>query len=243
MRTSYGPDLVGNCLACPVRKEQFFCDLSVHALQCLNEIKATAAYARGSMLFMEGQQPRGVFVLCAGRAKLSASSFAGKTIIMKISEPGDALGLNAVIANRPYEVTAEMMVPGQANFIPRDSLLQFRKVHREVNSRIVEQLSRDYFAASEEIRLLGLTRSPSAKFAKLLLSWWNKTAPDSHAAEIHLTLHHQEIAEILDTTRETVSRLFAKFEKERLLQLKGKLLVIRNKRALEKIAPKWESRG
>ena len=57
-------------------------------------------------------------VLCAGRAKLSASSFAGKTIIMKISEPGDALGLNAVIANRPYEVTAEMMVldDAQVNF-------------------------------------------------------------------------------------------------------------------------------
>ena len=134
-----------------------------------------------------------------------------------------------------------MMLPGQANFIPRDSLLQFRKDHGEVTSRIVEQLSRDYYAASDEIRLLGLTRSPSKKFAKLLRSWCTKTAPDSHAAEVRLTLHHEEIAEILDTTRETVSRLFAKFEKERLLQLKGKTLVIRNRRALEKIAPKWES--
>jgi CRP/FNR family transcriptional regulator, cyclic AMP receptor protein len=241
MRTSYGLDLVGNCLACSLGKKQFFCDLSVHSLQRLNEIKATAAYPRGSMLFMEGQQPRGVFVLCAGRAKLFASSFAGKTIIIKISEPGDVLGLNAVVANRPYEVTAEMMLPGQANFIPRDSLLQFRRDHGEVASRIVEQLSRDYYDASEEIRLLGLTRSPSEKFAKLLLSWWNKTAPDSHVAEVHLTLHHVEIAEILDTTRETVSRLFAKFEKERLLELKGKTVIIRNRRALEKISPKWES--
>ena len=241
MRTSYGLDLVGNCLACPLRKEQFFCNLSVHALQRLNEIKATAAYPRRSMLFMEGQQARGVFLLCSGQAKLSVSSFAGKIIITKISEPGDVLGLNAIIANRPYEVTAEMMLPGQANFIPRDSLLQFRKDHGEVTSRIVEQLSRDYYAASEEIRLLGLTRSPSKKFAKLLLSWCTKTAPDSHAAEVRLTLHHEEIAEIIDTTRETVSRLFAKFERNRLLQLKGKTLVIRNRRALEEIAPKWES--
>ena len=70
-----------------------------------------------------------------------------------------------------------------------------------------------------------------------------QTAPGSHLAEIHLTLNHEEIAEILDTTRETVSRLFGKFERERLLQLKGKALVIRNRRALEKIAPKWESCG
>lgn len=194
------------------------------------------------MLFMEGQQARGVFLLCSGQAKLSASSFAGKAIITRISEAGNVLGLNAVIANRPYEVTAEMMVRGQANFIPRDSLLQFQKDSQEVGLRVVEELSRDYYAAYEEIRLLGLTRSPSEKFAKLLLSWWNTTEPDSQAAKVNLTMHHEEIAEILDTTRETVSRLFAKFEKKRLLQFKGrKTLFIRNRLALEKIAPKWES--
>jgi CRP-like cAMP-binding protein len=47
------------------------------------------------MLFIEGQQPRGVFVLCAGKAELSTSSSDGKTIITKISEAGDVLGLNA----------------------------------------------------------------------------------------------------------------------------------------------------
>ncbi len=240
MRT-FGVHLVGNCVECPVRKEQFFCNFSVHALERLNEIKATAPYPKFSMIFMEGQQSRGVFVLCAGQAQLSASSFAGKIIITKISEPGNVLRLNAVIANRPYEVTAEMMVSGQANFIPRDSLLQFRKDHEEVALRMVEELSRDYYTAYEEIRLLGLTRSPSEKFAKLLLSWWNKTAPYSRVAEVKRTLHHEEIAEILDTTRETVSRLFAKFEEKRLLQLKGKILVIRNRIALEKIAPRWDS--
>ena len=242
MRTSYGLGLVGNCLACPLKKEHFFCNLCVHALQRLNEIKAPAAYPGGSMLFMEGQQARGVFLLCSGRAKLTASSFAGKAIITRISEAGNVLGLNAVVANRPYEGTAVMMVCGQANFISRDSLLQFRKDYEEVGSRIVEELSRDYYAAYEEIRLLGLTRSPSEKFAKLLLSWWNETAPDSHVATIKLRLHHEDIAEILDTTRETVSRLFAKFEKKRLLQFTGrKTLLIRNRLALEKIAPRWES--
>ena len=58
-------------------------------------------------------------MLCAGKAKLFTSSSDGKTIITKVSEAGDVLGLNATISNRPYEVTAEMMEPGQANFIPR----------------------------------------------------------------------------------------------------------------------------
>ena len=129
MRAPYGLNILDNCLTCPVREEHLFCNLSIHAGQRLNEIKSTAVYPKGAMLFIEGQQPRGVFVLCAGKAKLSTSSREGKTIITKLSEAGDVLGLNSVISNRPYEVTAEMMEPGQANFIPRESLLQFLKEH------------------------------------------------------------------------------------------------------------------
>ena len=61
---------------------------------------------------------------CVGKVKLSTSSKEGKTIITKVSDPGDVLGLNATVSNRPYEVTAEMVEPGQANFIPRASFLQ-----------------------------------------------------------------------------------------------------------------------
>jgi CRP/FNR family transcriptional regulator len=118
-------NIIDNCLICPVREEHSFCNLPLAAVQKLTEIKSTAVYPKSTRLFIEGQQPRGVFVLCAGKAKLSTSSTEGKTIITKISEAGDVLGLNATISNRPYEVTAEMMEPGQANFIARDALLQF----------------------------------------------------------------------------------------------------------------------
>ncbi len=235
MRAPYGLNILDNCLTCPVRGEHLFCNLSVQAGQRLNEIKSTAVYPKGTMLFIEGQQPRGVFVLCVGKAKLSTSSREGKTIITKISDSGDVLGLNAVVSNRPYEVTAEMMEPGQANFIPRDSLLQFLKDYPEVALRVAQQLSRNYFTAYEEIRTLGLAASPSEKFAKLLLSWSTKTSQSDGSAQIKLTLTHEEIAEIIGTTRETVSRLFSDFKRKQLLQLKGATLVIRSRLDLEKI--------
>jgi CRP/FNR family transcriptional regulator, cyclic AMP receptor protein len=235
MRAPYGLNILDNCLTCPVREESLFCNLSVHAGQRLNEIKSTAVYPKGAMLFIEGQQPRGVFVLCAGKAKLSTSSREGKTIITKIAESGDVLGLNAVISNRPYEVTADMMEPGQANFIARDSLLQFLREYGEVALRVAEQLSRNYYSAYEEIRTLGLTTSPSEKFAKLLLSWSTKGTPSNGSSQVKLTLTHEEIAEIIGTTRETVSRLFSEFKRKQLLQLKGSTLTIRSRAALEKI--------
>src|SRR5271157_2064111 len=216
MRAPYGLNILDNCLTCPMREEHLFCNLPVAAVQRLNEIKSTAVYPKSAMLFIEGQQPRGVFVLCAGKAKLSTSSAEGKTIITKISEPGDVLGINATISNRPYEVTAEMIEPGQANFIARDALLHFLREYGEVAVRVAEQLSRNYYTAYEEIRTLGLTNSPSEKFAKLLLSWSTKTPQNDGSTQVKLTLTHEEIAEIIGTTRETVSRLFSEFKKKQL---------------------------
>ncbi len=235
MRGPYGLTIIDNCLACPVREERLFCNLSLAAVQQLNEIKSTALYPKGTKLFIEGQQPRGVFVLCGGKAKLSTSGSDGKTIITKLSDAGDVLGLNATVSNRPYEVTAEMTEPGQANFIDRDALLQFFRHHGEVALRVAEQLSLNYYAAHEEIRTLGLARSPSAKFAKLLLSWSGKEDGANGPARVTMTLTHEEIAEMIGTTRETVSRLFSDFRKKDLLQTKGSSLIIRNKSALQKI--------
>lgn len=235
MRAPYGLNIIDNCQSCPLRGEHLFCNLPAQAGQRLSEIKSTAVYPKGAMLFIEGQMARGVFVLCSGKVKLSTTSREGKTIITKISDSGDVLGLNAVVSNRPYEVTAEMMEPGQANFIPKDSLQLMLKDFPEAAMRIAQQLSRNYYTAYEEIRTLGLAASPSEKFAKLLLSWSTKTTQPDGSSQVRLTLTHEEIAEIIGTTRETVSRLFSEFKKKQLMQAKGATLVIRSRIALEKI--------
>lgn len=235
MRTPYGLNILDNCVTCPQREGHLFCNLPLSSGQRLQEIKSTAVYPRGAMLFIEGQQPRGVFVLCVGKAKLSTSSREGKTIITKISEHGDILGLNAVVSNRPYEVTAEMMEPGQANFIARDPFMQFMK-DAEVAGRVAQQLSRNYCTAYEEIRTLGLTASPSEKFARLLLSWSTQSSQDDCSAQVKLNLTHEEIAEAIGTTRETVSRLFSEFRRKQLVQRKGTALFIPCRPTLEKIA-------
>jgi CRP/FNR family transcriptional regulator len=162
------------------------------------------------------------------------SSSEGKTIITKISDAGDVLGLNATISDRAYEVSAEMIEAGQANFIAREALLQFLREYGEVALRVAEQLSRNYYTAYQGIRTLGLSSSPSERLAKLLLEWSN-TAANGDSLQVKVTLTHEEIGEMIGTTRETVTRLFSEFKRRQLLQLTGANLVIRNKAALEKM--------
>jgi CRP/FNR family transcriptional regulator len=226
MIAPYGLKIIDNCVLCPVKKMRPFCTLPLPAAQRINGVKSTAVYSKGTMLFLEGQQARGVFVLCMGKAKLSTSSREGKTIITKVAEAGDVLGLNATISNAPYEVTAEMIEPGQANFIPREPLIMMMAEFPEVSQRIAEQLNRNYFAAHEEIRTLGLATSLSERLAKILLQWSIGATQKNGTSRIELNLTQEEIAEIIGTTRETVTRLFASFKKQHLVQVQGASLVI-----------------
>jgi CRP/FNR family transcriptional regulator len=127
-----------------------------------------------------------------------------------------------------------MFEPGQLNFISRGSLLEFLKEHGEVTLRVAEQLSRNYYNSHESIRLLGLAASPAERLAKLLLSWSKPSNHDS-PPQIQLTLTHEELGEMIGTTRETVSRLLSDFKKKQLVQPKGATLLIKNKPALEKL--------
>ena len=237
VRSPYGLDIIESCLTCKLREDYLFCNLSPASTKALESIKSTAAYPKGALLFVEGQSPRGVFVLCHGRAKLSTSSADGKTIILKIAEPGEILGLSATVSGKSYEVTAELMEPSQANFITRQDFLNFLRDHGDASLRVAEQLSQNYHSAYEEIRSLGLSHSASEKLAKLLLEWAKDgNGKDKGEVRLTVTLTHEEIAQLIGTSRETVTRALADLKKKQLVQVKGSTVVIRNKAALEKLA-------
>jgi len=235
--TPYGLDIIESCLACKMRAEHIFCDLQPAALQSFESIKYATAYPKGAILFVEGQAPRGIFVLCKGRVKLSICSTDGKTLILKIAEPGEVLGLSASVSGKPYELTAETVDPCQINFVKRDDFLRFLKENADACLRVAEQLSDKYNSACREIRALGLSHSAAEKLAKLLLEWSTRNG-ETHKAEprLKLALTHEEIAQMIGTSRETVTRLFADLKRRQIVQSKGSTLLIRNKAALKAMA-------
>ena len=235
MKSPYGLDIIDSCVTCPVHEDRLFCNLSPAALEQLNSIKSTATYPKSAILFTEGQEPRGVFVLCGGKAKLTASSRDGKIIMLKLASNGEVLGLNAVVSNLPYEVTAELAEPAQVNFIPREAFLKFLRDNGEVSLRVAEQLSLNYHAAFQEIRTLGLSSSAAEKLAKLLLAWSDEANAQSKPGHMTVTLTHEEIAAMISTSRETVSRLFSSFKKKKLLEVKGSTVILKNRLALERL--------
>lgn len=237
MLSPYGLDIIESCLTCKTRTERLFCDLPGPALQAFETIKYATAYPKGAVLFVETQAPRGIFVLCKGRVKLSICATDGKTLIVKIVEPGEVLGLSATVAGKPYELTAETLDPCQVNFVKRDDFLRFLKEHSEACFKVAEQLSEKYNTACHELRSLGLSHSAGQRLAKLLLEWSSKNGEAAkQEPRLTLAITHEEIAQMIGTSRETVTRIFTDFKKRQIVQVKGSMLVIRNKEALKLIA-------
>jgi CRP/FNR family transcriptional regulator, cyclic AMP receptor protein len=235
MRGPYGFDLTENCQSCKLRANGFFCQLSPAAMTDFNKVKSPATYPAGAVLFLEKQDPRGVFVLCAGQVKLSISSSGGKTLILRIAKPGEILGLMATMSGIPYEVTAETLHPCQVAYVRRDDFLQFVGKYPEVYEGVVRQLSTLYSGACEQLRTVGLSASAPEKLARILLEWSADPKDTKQSTQIKLPLTHEEIAEFIGTTRETVTRTLGEFKNRQLVSLQGSTLMISNRPALETI--------
>jgi CRP/FNR family cyclic AMP-dependent transcriptional regulator len=235
MKTPYGLEVIESCLSCPMVKERLFCNLPQRALEGLDAISSSSTYPKGAFLFVEGQTPRGVFVICNGRVKLSASSADGKALILRIAETGELIGVPGTIAGQPYEVTAEALEPIQANFIPREEFLHFLREHGEAALKVAEILCHIYHATYQEIKYLGLSGSAAGKLARFLLDRAGSDGQKNEAVRLTLTLTHEEIAEMIGVSRETVTRLFTSFKKKNLLQVNGSRLTIKDKLGLEKL--------
>ena len=233
MRGPYGFEMSENCRNCGLKKSGFFCDLTPAAAKDFDSIKSTSAYPDGATLFMEKQDSRGVFVLCQGEVKLTISSSEGKTLILRIAKAGEVLGLMSVLSGRPYEVTAETLRPAQIAFIRREDFLRFVAQHPDASAGIVKQLSTNYAKACEQLRTVALSTSAQGRLAKLLLDWSVGGEQTKLGTKIRIPLTHEEIAECVGSSRETVTRAFSGFKSQNLVSIKGSSLLIINRAGLE----------
>ncbi len=211
------------------------CDLPSIVANALEQEAVTTSYPTGAVLFAEGQAPRGVFVVRRGRVKLSICGSDGRTLILRIVEPGCPLGVAAVVSGRPYEATAETQEPSEISFLRQSDLLRLMRLHGEFALWVTQHISADYASTCREIRDLILSDSASEKLARLLVGWLDQNSAARNPSQMKLALTHEEIGQMIGTSRETVSRLFAGFKKQHLIQQSGSTLVIPSRVALESL--------
>jgi len=201
----------------------------------LEKVTLTNSYPTGAVLFAEGQAARGIYIVRRGRVKLSVCARDGKTLIMRIATAGEMLGVAAVISAREYEATAAALEPSEITFIRQSDVLRFMRLYPEFALQVTQHLSHDYTSTCREIRDLMLSDSASEKLARLLVGWLDQNAQSQHPEQMKLALTHEEIGQMIGSSRETVTRILAGFKKQHLIQQNGATLVVPDRIALESL--------
>jgi CRP/FNR family cyclic AMP-dependent transcriptional regulator len=222
MGSPHDSAFLGDCLFKQLEAEGFVCALPARAI-----------------LFMEGDVPRGVHVVLKGHVKLTVSSREGRVLIIRIIDPGEVLGLHNCITGAPYEMTAQTLQPCRVNFVKREDLLRMLRSHPEVCLSATRRLSQTCHDAYSQVGSIKFSHSASEKLARFLLalSAENEAEKDSSdVLRVEMDLTHDEIAQAIGASRETVTRALATFRKKQLANLTRTMLLVKNRAELEKIA-------
>jgi CRP/FNR family transcriptional regulator len=212
-------------------------DLLLHTIRASNVGNLNSLHGRGRTLFAEGEAARGVYILRTGRATVSITSSEGRVVMLRLAQAGDVLGLNSVLRNCSYDTTVKTLEPCRTDFISRVELIELMRQSQAGAQAVVNLLSRELTELTDRTKLLLLPQTARGRLAKLLLEWTRANGSDgSRTVRLDKVFTHEEIAQMICSSRETVTRLLAGLSKQQVIRVTADSIFICDRLVLEKIA-------
>ena len=157
-------------------------------------------------------------------------------MMLRLAQAGDVLGLNATLRNGSYDTTVKTVEPCRTDFISRIELIELMQTRAGAQA-VANVLSRELTELTARAKLLLLSQTVSGRLAKLLLEWSKENGSDtSGAVRLHRIFTHEEMAQMICSSRETVSRLLASLSRQQVIRVTTESIVISDRGALENIA-------
>jgi CRP/FNR family transcriptional regulator, cyclic AMP receptor protein len=224
-----------DCSSCHLRQTCNFCNLPESVMRDFMAFGHITLFPANAALLTEGQVPRGVYIACSGRAKFSVQARDGKTIILKIAGNHEVMGLSAVISGGPSLITVTTIELCQIKFVEREGLLNLIERDSRAALACASALAREVTTSFDDVHDLLLARSSTEKLARLILSWVSNE-PRNRELRVPTEFTHEEISQMIGSSRETVTRLLSDMKRKDLIRLEGSTLVVPNRIALQAIA-------
>ncbi|HJV46321.1 MAG TPA: Crp/Fnr family transcriptional regulator [Bacillota bacterium] len=211
-----------------------FSSLKGEEIGALQEITHSCKYEKGDFIFREGEPSRSLFVVHEGLIKISKVSDEGKEQIIRLMFPGDFFGQAALLENKTHYAYAEVLEPTNVCRIDRDDFIPFLESHPELTMRFMLALSERLSEVDEWMGALGLLEAES-RIAKALIMLQQRNGIDQ--IQFDLPLSKKDLASLIGTTPETLSRKLDQFKSRKILDLSGrKGIRILNLTELKKMA-------
>ncbi len=146
-----------NCRTCR-QTACFVSRLSPESLRDFLRFEEPLVCPPGTILFREGENPAGIFVLCAGQVRLSVGAETLDEVTLRTVSPGEVIGLGAAVSGNKHDVTARTSTPCTLLTIQRKHLFPWIRSHIDAGLAIVHYLSDEVQSAYQRVRDVGLNR-------------------------------------------------------------------------------------
>jgi CRP-like cAMP-binding protein len=225
---------MSKCQQCIIREFSTLKSLTKEELKDISDHKDSLSFAKGDVLFAEGNVLNGVFCIKEGVCKLSRLSPNGKEQIVKFVKGGDMLGYRSVLSEEPVTLTVTALQDMKACFIPKKDIFDSLKENPKFSLDIMKTVCNDLKDANMSITNMA-QKSVRERLADTLV-FLKDTFGQDREGFLNIILTREEYSSVIGTATESAIRLLSEFKKKQLISFEGKKVKITNEAELIKIA-------
>ena len=215
-----------------ISKSPLFNGMPSDQLAELSRISAERAFNKGEAIFSEGDEGHGFFIVAGGLIKIFKLSPDGKEQILHIIGPGEPFGEVAVFTGQPFPANSGALINSRLIFFPRKAFIDLVSKNPSLSLSMLGVLSRRLRQFTVQIESLSLKEVPGRLATYLIY------LSEEHPGEsvVSLTISKGQLASLLGTIPETLSRIFAKMSSQGLIAVNGRQIQILDRSSLEALA-------
>lgn len=226
-----------NCTNCAQRQSTEWSCLTRNELAVLDASKIDHVLDAGDVIYNQGDECGGVYCIQDGLIGLRRVDTEGRSILMRLVNAGETIGYRALLSNTNHTLTAEVMLPSRVCFIARAVIVDLLAKNPALGMRFLDHSLRDIEAS--ETRIMGVEAwSVRTRFLHTLMTLYQRFGvKDDEGFRLDLPLSRRDLAELVGTTPETMSRTISAVHSEGLARFKGRTVEIPDLEAVMEAVP------
>jgi CRP-like cAMP-binding protein len=227
------------CQACPHRKNVLMSCCSLEDLDFVDNTKTTQYYKKGQFIYQEGSQAIGLFCIQQGKVKLSKAAGDNKEQIVHLLREGEMVGYRASVTGTRYTHSAVALEDCVVCCVPRPHFLHLVQANQQFAAALMQLLA--LALGQAEQRMLHLAYKPvRERLAVALLQVQQIFQQEGDALPFRVALGREDLAAIVGTAKETVSRLLSEFKEAGLIATRGSQITILKPTRLQELATMYD---
>ena len=212
-----------------------FSELSREQIASLRLQEIDNSYKKGEVLFSEGSYPKALYVVYKGIVKINKYGINGKEQITRLASAGDLIGYRSLLNNESYTASATAIEETKLFKIPSEAFFNLLKENPDFSMKVIQMLANDLRQSEKQVVNMA-QKSVREKIAEALLLLSNKFGVNENTNALNSILTRKEIGDIAGVTTESAIRTISDFNKEEIIGIEGKRILIKDLTKLEREA-------